>query len=884
MSRKIIILVQTIIKVFITLFLIGSLSAQSLLNRTIELKKDSYRSEELVKELQEVHSLSIGFGKLPSKEIQFSTKQMTLREALDQLVKDTNFTYQLLNNKVLIVDKGNQSGRATINGYIKDEETGEALIGATIYDKVSGSGVVSNNYGFYSLTLPAGIVDLHIQYLGFEDQRLELTLYEDFTNDFVLPATANVLEEVTVEGSLIESIEVTPQMSSISLSARQVENIPMVLGEHDILKAIQLLPGIQGGTEGSSGIYVRGGGPDQNLILLDGVPVYNTSHLFGFFSVFNGDAVNNIEVIKGGFPARYGGRLSSVIDISMKEGNNKKLMGKASVGLISSKVTIEGPIKNDKTTFIVSGRRSYFDIVTKPFDFTDNFNYYFYDFNAKINHQFSKKDRVFLSFYGGSDHFTFASNDVFYTDTGSKTITTNTGINWGNVVGIARWNHIFSPKLFGAFSSTYSRFRFNTNDERYSTATEDTESLDYVSGINDYAIKSDFEYSITPEYILGFGASFTAHRFNTGVVNLTSEEDNVEETGRKWIPAKEYSTYVENDFEVLNRIRFNIGLHASGFDVDGRFYTSIQPRLSGRLLLNKQLSIKASYAEMRQFIHLLTNSGAGLPTDLWVPATSLVEPQRSQQTAVGIAKIFKRYEISIEGYYKDMENLIEYENGASYLNSNSNWETKVESGDGNSRGVELLIQKNEGKLTGWLGYTLSKTTRQFDELNFGKEFFYKYDRRHDVSFTGTYHLSESWKISNNWVFSTGNLASVPLSKYLASGYSRYTANENFASIYAFNIYMQQVQNFDQRNNYRIRDYHRMDISVSHTKEKKHGIRTWTFGVYNAYNRMNTFYVFIDTIANPEINDQGGSYFYEIPVLKQRTLFPAIPFINYSFKF
>ena len=878
------------IKLILIFVILGKLSAQNLLNQTIELKKSNYTLQEVIEELQNVHLLIISYGELPKKSsLNFQSRNQSIREILDEVFANTSHNYQVVGKKILIIrktGKSDKSSKATVSGFIREAETGEALIGATIQDRTTGSGVIANTYGFFSLTLPKDSVDLSVSYLGFETQNFSFKLIGDITIEFDLESSASILEEVTVEATQLESVEVTPNMSTVSLTAKQIENVPMILGEHDVLKAIQLLPGVQGGTEGSSGIYVRGGGPDQNLFLLDGVPVYNTAHLFGFFSVFNGDAINNINVIKGGFPARYGGRLSSVIDISMKEGNNQKLSGKGAVGILSSKFTLEGPIKNENTSFIVSGRRTFLDLLARPLGFEEGNGFYFYDFNAKINHRFSSKDRVFLSFYGGSDAFSFLSKESRLFNDGNTTTTTNdSGINWGNIISVVRWNHVFNPKLFGNFSAYISRFRFNTDDQRSVASTDSltTKTFEYASGIRDYAIKADFEYEVNPKYEIRFGGSIIAHQFKTGVFNIESTDD-LDQNGGEDTHATEYAAYLENDFNIGNRLRINAGLHTALFDVNNTQYLSLQPRISGRLLLDNQLSFKASYAEMSQFIHLLTHSGIGLPTDLWVPATDLVKPQFSRQLAVGAAKILGPFEITLEGYYKEMENLIEYENGASYLSTNINWENKVEMGNGRSYGLEFLLRKNTGKFTGWLGYTLSKTTRQFDELNFGKEFLYKYDRRHDISAVGTYQLNDNWTFSGNWVFGTGNRISLAQTKYLANNFTRGTGlDPQLLYQLAFSIYEQEIQNFDQRNNYQLRSYHRLDLSVSHSKKRRKGVRTWTIGVYNAYSRLNPFYIFIDQEINPELRT-GSTYITFVPRLKQRTLLPAIPFINYSFKF
>ncbi|MDW3193470.1 MAG: TonB-dependent receptor [Cytophagales bacterium] len=754
----------------------------------------------------------------------------------------------------------------TISGYVRDAETGENLIGATVYDLKSKSGTVTNIYGFFSLTLPSDSVALRTSFVGYQVQESAFYLSKDQVMDFSLES-GELLDEVVVTAE--EAIELLPQMSTVTVPMEQLKQVPVLLGETDILKTIQLLPGIQGGNEGASGVYVRGGGPDQNLILIDGVPVYNANHLFGFFSVFNADAINNVSVVKGGFPARYGGRLSSVIDISMKEGNNQKISGKGSVGLISSKFTLEGPIKNENTSFILSARRTYIDILTRPIikassDGDVIAGYFFEDFNAKINHRFSRKDRLYLSFYGGKDKFYFrdryasiTSNDEVLEESEDEG-----GLKWGNLISAIRWNHLYSPKLFSNVTATFSRYRFDVFSNFKQTAVgepTEEERIRYLSGIEDMAIKVDFDYLPTTNHNIKFGASVINHAFRPGVFSYKSEVEADTTFGARTIKANELSAYIEDDFQIGDKLRFNAGLHGSMFFVRGESFLSLQPRISARYLLGQDISLKASYAEMRQFIHLLSNSGVGLPTDLWVPATDLVKPQESRQVAVGVAKSIQGFEISLESYYKEMDNLIEYLDGASFFNTDDDWEDKVAAGSGTSYGTEFLIQKKTGRLTGWIGYTWSKTTRQFDDLNFGKEYPYKYDRRHDLSVVSVYQLNDRISISGTWVYGTGNAISLPESTF-----------QNFDP--TFNSFFSQgLDYYGSRNNYRMRDYHRLDVGISMSKQKRRGVRTWSFGAYNLYSRRNPFY--IDTRSTGD-----GQQFV------QTSLFPIIPYLTYSFEF
>lgn len=765
----------------------------------------------------------------------------------------------------------------TVSGYIKDATNGEVLIGANVFDLKSSSGTSSNTYGFYSLTLPKDSVNLVYSYVGYQPQTARLLLTQDTVISIELSESA-LLDEIVISASEADKIQEVTQMSSISVPVEQIKSLPAFLGEVDVLKTLQLLPGVQSGNEGTSGLYVRGGGPDQNLILLDGVPVYNASHLFGFFSVFNADAINNVQLIKGGFPARYGGRLSSVIDISMKEGNMKEFHGEGSLGIIAGKLTLEGPIVKDKTSFIISGRRTWIDVLARPLirsqtDGEETVGYYFYDLNAKVNHKFSDRDRLYLSAYLGDDRF-YARYQYEDINNGVELEDEDeAGLQWGNITSALRWNHMFTPKLFSNTTLTYSRYRFDINNEyRYEYLDDsgngvlvDQGLARYLSGIEDFAAKIDFDFIPSPQHYVRFGVSAIRHTFRPGALNVRYNDEVSEETidttlGSQETDAVEFAAYVEDDLELGRRLKFNIGLHFSGFRVNDEFYTSIQPRIAGRYLLNEQLSLKVSYVQMAQFIHLLTNSGIGLPTDLWVPATDQVRPQTAQQWALGGAYNWTSgYEISLEGYYKDMRNLIEYREGANFIDVNEDWQNKVAVGDGRSYGAELLIQKKQGRTTGWLGYTLSWTDRQFEELNFGERFPYKYDRRHDLGVAVVHQWRERIDLSATWVFGSGNAITLPTAIYSGRGNSFFGGS---------------IYDYGERNSYRMRAFHRLDASITFHKKTRWGKRAWVLGVYNAYSRRNPFYLYLDESSDPSRESQ----------FRQVSLFPIIPSISYRFNF
>lgn len=765
-----------------------------------------------------------------------------------------------------------------INGFVTDGQTGEKLIGAYVFDLVSEQGTTTNVYGFYSMSVPKDSAALQISFIGYTPflEGLHLNRNKAKDLDVQMMPTNELLDEVNVFADRAGDVQVRTQMSSITLSMKTVRNLPVLLGETDILKAIQLLPGVQSGTEGTSGFYVRGGGPDQNLILIDGVPVYNVSHLFGFFSVFNADAINNVTLIKGGFPAEYGGRLSSVLDVRMKEGNMKAWHGEGSVGLISSKLTLEGPIISDKTSVLLSGRRTYLDVLAQPFirnaaDGAGTGGYYFYDLNGKINHKINRNHQLYLSYYEGLDEAYIRTNESWEDNGVSNTIKSDNSLNWGNKIATARWNWLITPKLFSNVTGTYSRYRFLTDlgfensTTELGTTTKESFQLSYLSQIEDRGIKWDFDYHPDPNHAIKFGSSLTRHQFEPGVnsIVLTFGQNSFDTTfGSFTQVAMDYVAYVQDDWKLGDRLRINMGLHFNGFNVGESNYMSLQPRLSARYLLNEKSSIKWSYVEMSQYMHLLANQTIGLPTDLWVPVTDKIKPQEAWQTAIGYAyNIGNGWELTLEGYYKDMQNLIEYKDGASFLFGFEDWQEKVTSGRGWAYGTEFLLEKRQGKTTGWLGYTWAKSMRQFDELNFGDPYPYTFDRRHDMSFTMSHEFNEHLSAGLVWVYGTGRATTLATRQYLAR-----------PDQVSMQPWFWQIDQVGSRNNFREPAYHRLDMSITYTKTKSWGEASWQLGVYNAYNRVNIFYMDFGYDDNDN------------KVLKGYSLFPIIPSISYAFKF
>lgn len=754
----------------------------------------------------------------------------------------------------------------TLSGYVKDISSGEALIGANVYDSISLKGTITNNYGFYSIKLPRGKHTIAFSFVGYQSVYHSVNMQSDVLYSPELNS-GEMLKEVVVSAQAQEAIEGT-QMSTHTIQLLELKKMPALMGEVDVLKSIQKLPGIDGGTEASSGIFVRGGDPGQNLILLDGVPVYNVNHLFGFFSVFNNDAINNVDVIKGGFPARYGGRLSSVIDIRMKEGNMKDYDIEGSVGILSSKLTISGPIVKDKTSFLISGRRSYLDIFTRLAGQAADigtFGFWFGDLNAKVNHVFGDKDRLYFSTYLGKDKL-FVRSD--WNDSYSEE-EFEVALEWGNITSALRWNHVFSGNLFSNTTLTYSRYRFGDGisieyKEKYDNSFYKY-SQDYKSGVEDMAVNVDFDYYPTTNHHIKFGGAYINHTYTPGINVVKSSGSDMEgfdeRKGTGNFFSDEIALYAEDTWDIHESVKANIGARYSNYAVKNKFYQSLEPRTSIRVKLMPDLALKGSLAYMKQYIHLLSNSSITLPTDLWVPATDNLKPQESWQYALGANYLIHDYKLSLEGYYKTMDNVIAYKEGTSFTPGDSDWQTKIASGKGWSYGVEFMGEKKWDKFNASLAYTLAWTYRQFDEINRGEAYPFKYDRRHSLNLSFTYNLSENIDAGVNWMYSTGSAFTVP--------YEKYQTIENPFVDYGYN---QEVTYFESRNNYRAPAYHRLDVGINFHKQKKWGVRTWSFSMFNAYGRHNPVFMYINT------NYQGDME------LTQVTLLRFVPSFTYSFKF
>jgi len=792
-------------------------------------------------------------------------------------------------------------GRYTVSGFIWDSLNNEILVDAKVLCKINSIATSTNRFGFYSMTLPEGEVELVCSMEGYNPQTVKFSLYRDWIREVNLSREGDFeevhhLKDVEITADKITRNLESTQMSMINIPLDQIKSLPATLGTNDVMRALQLTPGIQAGSEGSTGLHVRGGSPDQNLILLDGVPIYNASHLLSFVSLFNGDALSNVSVYKGSFPAKYGGRVSSVIDISMKNGSTQKIKGEGSIGLLWSNLTFEGPIVKGRTSIIVSSRRTYLnflmdplikfvshlsggDLLTQVQSSVAKSGYQFYDMTAKINHRFSDKDWIYLSAYMGDDILN-RSND-FKTKQQNEYFSSNNKLNWkwGNFMTSLRWNHVFSNRLFCNTMLAYNRYRDNYNYKVDSKRTfGETAIVSHFSelqndfGIQDWIGKINFDYNHLTEHHVRFGIGVTYHTFNPGRVSFrdATGENNFGASERN---VYEYSAYVEDNIRLSERLSSSIGLHWSAFSVGDRFYNFLQPRISTRYMISPKFTVKASYSRMAQYTHLLSNTYDGFPRDIWLPATELLPPQTANQYALGFAKIFiDNSDISLEGYYKDLKNVTEFKEGSSFFNMDESWEKRLLQGNGRSYGIELSAQKKKktfsGTLTGLMGYTLSWTDRHFAELNDGKRFPYKYDRRHDFSiaimqYFERFMMKNDIEISGAWVFSSGQCITLPVGAVDIGHPILHGTHE---------WHTRQYLLYSKRNDYRMEPYHRLDLSISFIRQKKWGERRWVWSVYNAYNRKNPY--FIDVEQNLR-----GRFRYV-----QYSLFPMIPSLSYQFKF
>ncbi len=770
---------------------------------------------------------------------------------------------------------GNLSGQnRTVSGFITDAETGETIYGATVFVENSTTGTHSNAYGFYSLTLKTEeLQTVIVSYIGYKSQKIEIEPKSDLTKNIAL-VPDNLLEEVEIHGNRIEN---RTETGTVEIPMSQMKMLPVIGAEADIMKALQLMPGVQSGSEGTSGLYVRGGSPDQNLILLDDVPLYYVNHLGGFVSVFNSDALSSVQLIKGGFPARYGGRLSSVVDVRMKDGNMKTFEGVYSMGIIASKLHIEGPIKKDTASFILSLRGMPWEILYRPLTVlaTEGLSvgYNFYDANAKLNYKINPKNRLYFSFYKGDDNVVIKlkDNSMYASEEGHSII------RWGNLLSAFRWNHTFSNKFFLNTTISYTKYRYTTDYEYKNKADKDYFLHSFTTLINDLSANTDFQYIVSDAYRIRFGTSSILHKFQPGLTQFKVEEsgETIVDTAFAYqaFTVPEHRTFIENNFKFSSFFDANIGVNLSHYFLKTKTFSSVQPRIILNFKLSEKISLKTSYSEMQQNVQLLTSNMATVPMDLWIPATRKLPPSYSRQIAGGIYTSLwdGKFEISAETYYKTMQNLIAYKEGTPARKIAEHWEDKIETGGvGTSYGAEFLLQKKQGKTTGWISYTYARTDHRFANINNGKAYPFKYDRRHDISLVVMHKFSEKVDLSASWVFGTGYPYTLALARYEtvnegASFFGNWTGRDQA-------WFNEPAFLYSDRNAYRMRAYHRLDLGANFRKQKTKGIRTWTISVYNTYNRQNPYFYYSK-------QDAVGNW-----KLYQQSLFPIIPSISYSFEF
>lgn len=752
---------------------------------------------------------------------------------------------------------------STVSGTIKDATSGEQLIGASVEWVGQNSGTTTNEYGFYSLQVNSlDSISLRVTYIGYKVMDLAILAHEDLKLNLALTPVEIDLQEIVVSSDSYRERLRSTEMSVEGISAREAKVLPALLGEVDIIKTIQLKPGISSGSEGSSGLYVRGGGADQNLIILDEAIVYNANHLFGFFSTFNADAIKDVKVFKGGFPSQYGGRLSSVIDVKLNEGNNQRFSATGGLGLISSRLTLEGPIKKDNSSFIVSGRRTYVDLITNAVNRSNRDNpdfspipaYSFYDLNAKINFKLGDKDHLYLSGYFGRDVFAF-TDDNFDFD-----------FNWGNGTGTVRWNHQFNPRLFSNTTLTYSQYHYRISNRVTGF------SFDLSSQIRDVNVKSDFYYAVNNRHTLRMGIQATSHQFDVGRLKAGSDDGTVSFSAGQRFDGTEFGLYISDEASLSDKLRLTSGLRLSAFTNEGQSYIGLEPRAAARLLLSDRTALKLSYARMKQYVHLVSNSGLALPTDIWYPSTKNVKPEIADQIAIGYSYLLgKQFLLTNEYYYKFLNHQIEFKDHAN-LFANDNLEEEFRFGDGYAYGMELGLEKKEGRFTGWLGYTLAFIRKGgFDGIQNGDYFPPTYDRRHDLSVVAMFQLSRKFTITSTFIYGSGDIGWLPLGRYIFQD----VEGSEFQPV---------VPVYGDRNTFRLPPYHRMDLGVVINFFPKWGHQDLTISVYNLYDRRNPYFLFLD--AETETIRQGNIDI-ELPTriaAKQVSLFPVLPSVTWNFKF
>ena len=895
--------------VMMMIFSLSGLQAQT--NRvdetrmvTLNMQKASVR--EILDEIQKQTGVTFSYESSLLSELQkttFRADDEALTDCLTRLFANLPVVYKMTGNVVVLKRKPKQ---VTVSGFVRDKRSAESLIGASVYEAHSRVGTASNNFGFFSLTLPSGNITIRSSYIGYTSHQHILNgLERDTVLTIELEPSAS-LEEVVITGQSNDKQSVlSTQMGALEINQQTIRSTPVMFGEADIIKTLQLTPGVSAGTEGTAGMYVRGGNVDENLFLIDGNPVYQINHIGGIFSAFNPEAISGMDFFKSGFPSRYGGRLSSVVDVHTKEGNMKEYHGSASIGLISGNLNFEGPIIKDRTSFNIGLRRTWLDVLSAPAVAIANkitkkdgtrlrARYAFHDLNLKVNHIFNDRSRMYLSLYNGNDVLKGGSTDFPDQDSDNNyNYDSDVSLRWGNIMATAGWTYVFNNRLFGKVSGVFTRYHSrlrntehdvvgNEGDEDYSDSFRENETN---TGITDFGLRTSFDYLPASAHHIRFGGDYLVHRFhpeyNRSVAYEKNEETSVEigqEFANDLLWGHEAGVYAEDDWTLSSAVRLNAGLRFSLFNVQGKTHTGLEPRVSLRWLLDDNLSFKASYSRMNQYVHLISNSFISLPTDAWMPVTRKLKPLISDQVSAGFYyNLNKEYNFSVEGYYKTLDNLLEYRDGHTFTPSFVNWEDKLTAGEGRSYGAEFMVRKETGRTTGWVGYGLSWSDRQFDELNQGARYPARFDNRHKLNIVVMHKISPKVELSAAWSYASGNHVTLSLENYYENGTGSPTNNDNH--------YMdasESIDYYEGRNNYQLPAYHRLDLGIKIYRPKKKGrMGIWTVSIYNVYSRMNPFMIYK---SDKTVPDPGSSYGKNVPVFKTIGIMPIIPSISYTYKF
>lgn len=899
--------------VMMMIFSLSGLQAQTIRvdeTRKVTLNMQKASVREILDEIQKQTGVTFSYESsllsgLPKTT--FRADGEALEDCLTRLFVNLPVVYKMTGKIVVLKRKPKQ---VTVSGFVRDKRSAESLIGASVYEAHSRVGTASNNFGFFSLTLPGGDITVRASYIGYTSR---LYNFSDLDRDTVLTIELDpsaFLQEVVVTGqSTSKQSVLSTQMGALEINQQTIRSTPVMFGEADIIKTLQLTPGVSSGTEGTAGMYVRGGNVDENLFLIDGNPVYQINHIGGIFSAFNPEAISGMDFFKSGFPSRYGGRLSSVVDVHMKEGNMKEYHGSATIGLISGNLNFEGPIVKDRTSFNISLRRTWLDVlsapalaiankITKKDGTRTRARYAFHDLNLKLNHIFNDRSRMYFSLYNGNDVLKGGTTDFpsQYDAEKDYNYDTDVSLRWGNIMATAGWTYVFNNRLFGKFSGVFTRYnsKLRSSDHDIEGKEGDEDYYERFSenstknGITDLGLRTSFDYLPASSHHIRFGGDYLVHRFRPEYNHSSAfdkSQDFISEINKEYandlLWGHEAGVFAEDDWSLSPSVRVNAGLRLSLFNVQGKTYTGLEPRVSFRWLLDKNLSFKASYSRMNQYVHLISNSFISLPTDAWMPVTRKLKPLLSDQVSAGFYyDLNKTYSFSVEGYYKTMENLLEYRDGHTFTPSYLNWENKLTTGEGRSYGAEFMVRKETGRTTGWIGYGLSWADRQFDELNLGKRYPARFDNRHKLNIVVMHKISPKVEISAAWSYASGNHVTLSLENYLENGSPNYVHSDGYNMPYSGSW---GIDYYEGRNNYQLPAYHRLDLGIKIYRPKKKGrMGIWTVSIYNVYSRMNPFMIHK---TDKEVRDPNSDYGYKfVPVFKTVGIMPIIPSISYTYKF